>query len=145
MYGPGLHRVRAKGDAPTIRVLFLASTVSVLHRNAYIWNASHPSLVTYYCRVTVYSPGMEAKKIDYRKLCVISGIRTPNTLDQHSRIYRIDFVLRFSQICFRRNCYADPNSTLQYKSKQPHAPLRSHKFGSTSLYRFLTCMYRLLD
>ena len=34
--------------------LFLASTVSALHRNAHIWNASHPLLVTYYCRVTVY-------------------------------------------------------------------------------------------
>ena len=43
--------------------LFLASTVSALHRNAHIWNASHPLLVTYYCRVTVYSPGMEAKKL----------------------------------------------------------------------------------
>ena len=42
--------------------LFLASTVSALHRNAHIWNASHPLLVTYYCWVTVYSPGMEAKK-----------------------------------------------------------------------------------
>ena len=41
--------------------LFLASTVSALHRNAHIWNASHPLLVTYYCWVTVYSPGMEAK------------------------------------------------------------------------------------
>ena len=40
--------------------LFLASTVSALHRNAHIWNTSHPLLVTYYCRVTVYSPGMEA-------------------------------------------------------------------------------------
>ena len=29
--------------------LFLASTVSALHRNAHIWNASHPLLVTYYC------------------------------------------------------------------------------------------------
>jgi len=27
-------------------------------------------------------------------------------------------------------------STLQYKSRQPHAPLRSHNFGSTSLYLF---------
>ena len=43
--------------------LFLASTVSALHRNAHIWNVSHPILVTYYCRVTVYSPGMEAKKL----------------------------------------------------------------------------------
>ena len=41
--------------------LFLASTVSALHRNAHIWNASHPLLVTYYCWVTVYSPSMEAK------------------------------------------------------------------------------------
>jgi len=42
--------------------LFLASTVSALHRNAHIWNASHPLLVTYYCWVTMYSPGMEVKK-----------------------------------------------------------------------------------
>jgi len=44
--------------------LFLASTVSALHRNAHIWNTSHPLLVTYYCRVTVYSPGMETKKLN---------------------------------------------------------------------------------
>ena len=31
------------------KALFLASTVSALHRNAHIWNASHPLLVTYYC------------------------------------------------------------------------------------------------
>jgi len=42
--------------------LFLASTVSTLHRNAQIWNACHPLLVTYYYWVTVYSPSMEAKK-----------------------------------------------------------------------------------
>jgi len=34
--------------------LFLASTVSALRRNAHIWNASHPLLVTYYRWVTVY-------------------------------------------------------------------------------------------
>ena len=28
--------------------MFLASTVSALHRNAHIWDASHPLLVTYY-------------------------------------------------------------------------------------------------
>jgi len=49
--------------------LFLASTVSALHRNAHIWNASHPLLVTYYCRVTVYSLGMEAKKL-ILEMCV---------------------------------------------------------------------------
>jgi len=69
---------------PPCPALFLVSTVSALHRNAHIWNASHPLLVTYYCRVTVYSPGMEAKKIDDRNLCVISGMRTPYTLDQDS-------------------------------------------------------------
>ena len=42
--------------------LFLASTVSALHRSAHIWNASHPLLVTYHCWVTVYSPSMEAQK-----------------------------------------------------------------------------------
>ena len=41
--------------------LFLASTVSAMHRNAHIWNASHPLVVTYYCWVTVYSPSMKAK------------------------------------------------------------------------------------
>ena len=50
--------------------LFLASTVSTLHRNARIWDAPHPPhchslLVTYYYWVTVYSPGTEAKK-DFR-------------------------------------------------------------------------------
>jgi len=41
--------------------LFLASTASALHRNAHIWNTSHPlPLFTYYCWVNVYSPGMEA-------------------------------------------------------------------------------------
>ena len=73
------------------QTLFLASTVSAWHRNANIWNASHPLLVTYYCRATVYSPGMEAKKSDYRNLCVISGIPTPNTLDQDSHIYRLSY------------------------------------------------------
>jgi len=29
--------------------LFLSSNVSALHRNAHIWNASHPLLVTYHC------------------------------------------------------------------------------------------------
>jgi len=43
--------------------LFLASTVSEMHRNAHIWNASHPLVVPYYCWVTVYSPSMKAKKI----------------------------------------------------------------------------------
>jgi len=42
--------------------LFLASTVNAMHRNAHIWNASHPLLVTYYCWVTVHSPSMKAKK-----------------------------------------------------------------------------------
>ena len=51
-----------KQPEPLSISLFLASTVSALHRNAHIWNASHPLLVTYYCWVTVYSPGMEAKK-----------------------------------------------------------------------------------
>ena len=46
---------RAKySDIAGSLALFLASTVSALHRNAHIWNASHPLLVTYYCRVTVY-------------------------------------------------------------------------------------------
>jgi len=49
--------------------LFLASTVSALHRNAHIWSASHSLLVNYYCWVTVYSPSMEGqKKITYRGL-----------------------------------------------------------------------------
>ena len=69
--------------------LFLASTVSALHRNSHIWNACHPLLVTYYCRVTVYWPGMEAKKLDFTNLCIISGSRTPNTFDQNSRIRRL--------------------------------------------------------
>ena len=53
--------------------LFLASTVSALHRNAHIWNASHPLLFTYYCRVTVYSPGMEAKKNRVAYVCLFRG------------------------------------------------------------------------
>ena len=44
------------------RSLFLASTVSALHRNAHIWSAPHPLLVNYYCWVTVYSPSTEGKK-----------------------------------------------------------------------------------
>jgi len=52
-----------KREMERTSALFLASTVSALHRNAHIWNASHPLLVTYYCRVTVYSPSMEAKKL----------------------------------------------------------------------------------
>ena len=31
------------------------------------------------------------KKIDYRNLCVISGIRIPNTLNQDSCIYRLSY------------------------------------------------------
>jgi len=45
------------------------------------------------------------------------------------------FVLRSRQICLRTNSYADPNQHYN-KSKQPHAPLRSHKFGSTSVDLF---------
>jgi len=45
-----------------MKALFLASTVSAMHRNAFISNASHPLVVTYYCWVTVYSPSMKAKK-----------------------------------------------------------------------------------
>jgi len=56
--------------------LFLASTVSALHRNAHIWNASHPLLVTYYCWVTVYSPSMDAKK---KKSNVHGRLRDSNT------------------------------------------------------------------
>jgi len=51
--------------------------VSALHRNAHIWNASHPLLVTYYW----YSPGMEAKKIDYKNIFIISRILTLNALE----------------------------------------------------------------
>ena len=59
---------------PSTRLaLFLASTVSALHTNAHIWNASHPLLVTYYCRVTVYSPGMEAKKLNIKVFLSFSG------------------------------------------------------------------------
>jgi len=57
-----------------VKPLFFASTVSALHRNAHIWNASHTLLVTYYCWVTVYSPSMEAKKL--RKYVSESGNRT---------------------------------------------------------------------
>jgi len=34
---------------------------------------------------------METTKTDYRNLCVISGIRTPYTLDQVSYIYRLSY------------------------------------------------------
>ena len=40
----------------------------------------------------------------------------------------IDFVLRFSQICFRTNSYAD--------CKQQHAPSRSHRIGSSWIHLF---------
>jgi len=56
------------GAETQYQALFLASTVSALHTNAHIWNASHPLLVTYYCWVTVYSHSMEAKKSS-QKLC----------------------------------------------------------------------------
>jgi len=59
--------------------LFLASTVSALHRNAHIWNASHPLLVNYYCWVTVYSPSMEGKKN------ITKGVR-PRDSNQSRRI-----------------------------------------------------------
>jgi len=62
------HQVAPERMPPGARLavntpLFLASTVSALHRNAHIWNASQPLLVTYYCWVIVYSSGMEAKKV----------------------------------------------------------------------------------
>ena len=34
-----------------------------MHRNAHIWIASHPLLVTYYCWVTVYSPKKKVNNI----------------------------------------------------------------------------------
>jgi len=71
--------------------LFLASTVSALHRNEHIWNASHPLLVTYYCRVTVYSPGMEAKKLTIEICVSFPGFEPPNTSDQETRIYRLSY------------------------------------------------------
>jgi len=51
--------------------MFLASTVSTMHRNlnTHIWNASHPLLVTYYCWVTVYSPSMKAQQKKSRPHC----------------------------------------------------------------------------
>ena len=61
------------GIIPVAKSLFLASTVSALHRNAHIWNASHPLLVTYYCWVSVYSPGMEAKKLNTKSEVLFPG------------------------------------------------------------------------
>jgi len=51
--------------------------------------ASH-LLVTYYCRVSVYSPGLEAKKLTIN-LYVFSGNRNPHILDQDSRIDRLTY------------------------------------------------------
>jgi len=54
--------------------LFLASTASAMHRNAHIWNATHPLLVTCYCWVDVYSPSMKAKKIKVKTTWQIPGV-----------------------------------------------------------------------
>jgi len=54
--------------------LFLASTVSTMHTNSHIWNASHPLVVTYYCWVAVYSPIMKAKK---KVMCQPLGVELP--------------------------------------------------------------------
>jgi len=70
--------------------LFLASTVSALHRNAHIWKACHSLVVPYYCRVTVYSPSMEAQKIVTKK-CQPAGIE-PVSLE-------ITFILSTIQHC----------------------------------------------
>jgi len=69
-----------------IESLFLASTVNALHRNAHIWNASHPLLVTYYCGVTAYPPGTEAKKIMLKREMTTSGMRTRVGWNQSPRI-----------------------------------------------------------
>jgi len=61
-----------------MQALFLASTVCAMHRNAHIWNASHPLLVTYYCWVTVYSPSMKAKKKSQNQM-TNPGTRMDNT------------------------------------------------------------------
>ena len=76
---PFQQNLRQGGLGRAVDSLFLASTVSALHRNAHIWNASHPLLVTYYCRVTVYSPGMEAKKLTI-EICVPFQAFEPRTL-----------------------------------------------------------------
>ena len=55
--------------------LFLASTVSALHRNAHIWNASHLLLVTYYCWVTVFSLTQHGgQKKNVMNMCQTQGI-----------------------------------------------------------------------
>jgi len=51
-----LDRSLAIQPGAVLRALFLASTVSALHRNAHIWN------VTFFFWVTVYSPSMQATK-----------------------------------------------------------------------------------
>ena len=72
---PGQASAAAMQCLAEFKTLFLASTVSALHRNAHIWNASHSLLGTYYCWVTVYSPSMEAQKKSH-KYMVDSRTRT---------------------------------------------------------------------
>ena len=162
--------------------LFLASTVSAMHRNAHIWNGSHPLLVTYYCWVTVYSPSMKANKTKCQKYMTTSGSRTHNIRAFKTCIYPLSYSwnrtrwvyflvwayenqpIDFSPSMFTLKrcaleCFTSSNewidfcttiqtdllayeflcrlkSTLQYKSKQPHAPLRLHTFGSSSIHLF---------
>ena len=66
----------SKVERSMFYVLFLASTVSAMHRNAHIWNASHPLVVTYYCWVTVYLPSMKAKQ-------KMSRVRRGESNNQH--------------------------------------------------------------
>ena len=72
--------------------LFLASTVSAMHRNAHIWNASHPLVVTYYCWVTVYPPSMKAKKTIWPP----AGNQTMNTREREHVSVNYDKVTRMN-------------------------------------------------
>ena len=92
------------------RLLSLATTVSALHRNARIWNASHPVLVTYYCRVTVYSLGLEAKKDILRGGCMLPPefeTGSARVVIQASAIYAMRTVVPNDSYCTRNKKNAD--------------------------------------
>ena len=96
--------VRMSARVHGSRLLSLATTVSALHRNARIWNASHPVLVTYYCRVTVYSPGLEAKKDILRGGCMLPPefeTGSAGVVIQASAIYAMRTVVPNDSYCTR--------------------------------------------
>jgi len=99
--------------------LFLASTVSAMHINTHISNASHPLVVTYYYWVTVYSPSMKAK--NKKIMRPIPGIKLPTPV---MGVWPLcSYYIRNPRVLLFLFSNAD---SLNYKSQQM---LRTEKFS----------------